>query len=71
MIRALDPRYRSNLHALALSAAAALVLFLVSTDDGVRQAISIGFRAGAATVGVWAMTRELDPDHPSSAGLAA
>ena len=46
-------------------------MFLVSTDDDVRQAISIGFRAGAATVGVWAMTRELDPDHPSSAALAA
>jgi len=71
LLRALDPRYRSNLHALALSGVAALVLFLVSTDEGVREAIGVAFRAGAATIGVWAITRELDPDHPSSAGLAA
>lgn len=31
----------------------------------------MAWRAGVATIGVWAMTRELDPDHPSSAGLAA
>ncbi len=44
---------------------------MVSIGDGFGQAFNLAWRAGVATIGVWALSRELDPDHPSSAGLAA
>ena len=57
--------------ALAIAAISSLVLFAVSTDDGVGFALGSAWRGAAATIGVWALARELDPDHPSSAALAA
>lgn len=71
LARAIDPRYRSNLHALIFAGLAGLVLFVGSTGDGFGPAFNLAWRAGVATIGVWALCRELDPDHPSSAGLAA
>jgi len=44
---------------------------MVSTDDGLGRAFNVAWRAGVGTIGIWALARELDPDHPSSAGLAA
>lgn len=57
--------------ALVIAAISSLVLFALTTDDGVGSALGSAWRGAAATIGVWALARELDPDHPSGAALAA
>lgn len=46
-------------------------MFIVSTDEGIGSAFDVAWRAGVATFAVWALAREIDPDNPNSAGLAA
>lgn len=64
--RIVDPRHPSNLFAVFASIGAGL-LMLIFGSDGFRA----GFSTGAATFAAWAIARELDPDHPRSAQVAA
>lgn len=71
LARPIDPRYRSNLAILVIAAASAVVLFSVSTDEGISAALNIAWRAGVATIGVWALARELDPDVSNAAAASS
>lgn len=68
--RPLDFRYRSNLAVVVLAALAAIVATIynsVATDP----LASPGWAVGAAVFLAWAIGRELDPDHNSSAMVGA
>ncbi len=71
--RPIDPRLPSNRHAVAASAAAGAVAFLVVIvgGDGLGDALRWGVRGGLASFLAWATARELDPNHPASAAIAA
>lgn len=64
--RSIDLRRGSNVFAILAPLAAALVVYAVDPND-LRRAVSTGL----ATFAVWAIARELDPDRPRSAVLAA
>lgn len=64
--RIVDPRQPSNLFALLASLGSALVVFALDTTDLPRA-----FATGLATFAAWAIARELDPDRPRSAAVAA
>jgi hypothetical protein len=64
--RTIDPRLASNRVALLLPAVAGLLLFALDTGD-LRRAV-----AGAlSTFAAWAIARDLDPDRPRVATIAA
>ena len=64
--RIVDPRHPSNLLAILVPLGAALVVFALDAGD-----LSRAFATGLATFAAWAIARELDPDHPLSATVAA
>lgn len=67
LIRWFDPvRYRTHRNALLLAAAAALAAFGVDTRD-LGGAVS----TGGAALAAWTIGREIDPDRPRSAVVAA
>lgn len=69
--RSINLRYPTVRYALAasvLSGAVGLAIGLFADD---RNAIRDGTSAGAAAFLAWAVGRELDPDRPLTAGLAA
>jgi hypothetical protein len=71
--RPIDFSYPSNVYVVAVSAAAGVgagVLGLVR-GKGLMTSLGWGVLAGAASFLAWAVARELDPDHPVSAVLAA
>lgn len=62
--RPIDPRHPTNL--------AILLVTLIAIAAGTwHQDLPWGLRLGAAGFLAWALTRELDPDHPYSAFLSA
>jgi hypothetical protein len=62
----------SNRLSIALPLTAGLVAGLVSlTDGGLGDAVRTGIAAGGSSFLAWAVTRELSPDHPVAASLAA
>jgi hypothetical protein len=63
--RVIDPRHPSNLFALLVSVAAGTAGLVVGGSIGA------GISAGFTTFLAWAMGRELDPDRPWTAGVAA
>lgn len=68
----IDPRLQSNVVALGISVVAgmaALAAHLVD-DTGVAEGLLDAFGAGIAVFLTWALGRELDPDHDSSALVA-
>lgn len=65
--RLLDPRrYPTHRVAIGIAGAATVTAFLVERSD-VWGALSVGLSTFAA----WALSRELDPDRPASATVAA
>ncbi|MCJ7726157.1 MAG: hypothetical protein MUP76_07205 [Acidimicrobiia bacterium] len=71
--RIVDPRYPSNLFVLVAAAASGLswaIWKLVSEGDW-GAALGRAAVAGLATFLAWAIARELDPDRPWIAGVAA
>jgi hypothetical protein len=69
--RLIDIRYSSNLFVVVASVLGGAValgyLLLTDGDDPLLWA----FRMGAGVFLSWAIARELDPDHPIAAGIAA
>jgi hypothetical protein len=68
--RPLDPRLGSNRIAIAGALLGTVLALILQWNNG--ESVSI-FAAGAMGVGVflaWAIARELDPDHPTSATIA-
>lgn len=63
--RIVDPRHPSNLFAVVATLAAAVAGWVVV--GGIGGAVG----AGGATFFTWALARELDPDRPWTAGVAA
>jgi hypothetical protein len=64
--RIVDPRQPSNRLAVLIPLGAALVVFGLDSGD-----LGRAFATGLATFAAWAIARELDPDHPLSATVAA
>lgn len=71
--RILDPATPSNRFILILSPLAGALAGAASLVSGETfgEAIGRGIGAGGAAFLAWAIGRELDPDHPLSAGVAA
>ncbi|HUG74787.1 MAG TPA: hypothetical protein VMM81_03835 [Acidimicrobiia bacterium] len=71
--RPMDFRLLSNRLSLALPLAAGAVAGLVTllTGGGFADAFRAGIAAGGSSFLAWAVTRELTPDHPVAASLAA
>ncbi len=71
--RPLDFSYRTNLWIAILSGAAVAAAFIFQLISRVPlgQSALFGLGAGAACFLGWALTRELDPDHPITAFPAA
>ena len=67
LARPVDPRYRSNIWALGI--ALLVALSLVGTRQELTGSLAFGGFLGALLT--WALTRELDPDRPISALIAA
>lgn len=71
LARHIDVRHASNRFVLIAAVLGGIVAFgyrwITDGDDPFLWA----FRVGAATFLGWAIARELDPDHPRSAGFAA
>jgi hypothetical protein len=66
LARSIDLRYASNRIAIVATAAAALIGFAAGQDQ-LGTAISLG----GATFLAWAIGREIDPDRPLTASVAA
>lgn len=64
--RIIDPRRPTSRVAILAPLGAALIVFALDTTD-IRRAIV----AGISTFAAWAIARELNPDHPQSATIAA
>jgi hypothetical protein len=71
--RPMDFRLLSNRLSVALPLAAGAVAGLVSllSDGSLADAVRAGVAAGGSAFLAWAVTRELSPDHPVAASLAA
>ncbi len=71
--RAIDLSYRSNRYVVAASGAAGAIAGLVAltAGDGFGTAVASGLVAGLAAFTAWAVAREIDPDDPTVAALAA
>lgn len=71
--RPLDPSYPSNLFIIVATVLSLIGFGLASYLDavGLLESLWAGIRAALAVFLTWALTRELDPDHPASAVLAA
>jgi hypothetical protein len=71
--RPLDPAYPSNLFVLvaAPAAGAAWLVWKMATEGDWSEAFLRAFTAGGATFLAWTVARELDPDRPWTAGVAA
>jgi hypothetical protein len=71
LARLIDVRYASNRFVVVAAVLGGIVAFgyrwITDGDDPFIWA----FRVGAATFLAWAIARELDPDHPVSAAIAA
>lgn len=71
LARLIDVRYASNRFVVIAAVLGGMIAFgyrwITDGDDPLLWA----FRVGAATFLGWAITRELDPDHPRSAAIAA
>lgn len=66
LARIIDPRHPTSRVAIVAPLGAALIVFGLDTTD-IRRAVV----AGISTFAAWAIARELDPDHPQSATVAA
>ena len=69
--RTIDPRYPSNVFAIVVAFAGGAVAFFPTLDEGFWVAVGNGILAGGAGFIAWAVARELDPDRPVVAGIAA
>jgi hypothetical protein len=71
--RPLDSAYPSNVFVLAMTPAAGTIAGLITllAGDGLGDAFRNGFLSGGAAFLAWAIGREIDPDRPLSAGVAA
>lgn len=69
----MDFRLLSNRLSIALPLAAGSVAGIGSllTGGGLADAVRAGIAAGGSSFLAWAVTRELNPDHPVAASLAA
>ncbi len=71
--RPLDFRYPSNIFAAGMSVVGGMVGGLLALSDN-REGFGVVYFALVASLSVfvaWALTRELDPDYPASAGVAS
>ncbi|MDH3303342.1 MAG: hypothetical protein OES24_22795 [Acidimicrobiia bacterium] len=71
LARPIDPRYRSNRQILIVATLAVVVFTIRAFGDGFGSALLEGLLSGGAVFLTWALTRELDPDEPNAALLAA
>ena len=71
--RLLDPRYATNLAIILLAGGIGIVatLLQLSIGSSLIESLLWGIGAAAAVFFAWAISRELDPDHGSSAFVAA
>jgi hypothetical protein len=71
--RPMNFRLLSNRLSVALPLAAGAMAGLVSllSDGSLADAVRAGIAAGGSSFLAWAVTRELSPDHPVAASLAA
>jgi hypothetical protein len=69
--RPIDPRYPSNVFVVVATVVGGAIAFFPALGDGFGEAFVAGARAGGGTFLGWAIARELDPDRPWSAGVAA
>jgi len=71
--RTIDPGHPSNLFALGASvlSGAAWMIWKLASEGDWGAAASRGLAAAVATFLAWAIARELDPDRPWTAGVAA
>jgi hypothetical protein len=71
--RPIDLRYSSNRFAVAAALGAGVIAGAVALISGTSftSALGWGVQGGAASFLAWAIGRELDPDRPVAAGIAA
>ncbi|MDX1690344.1 MAG: hypothetical protein R3290_04905 [Acidimicrobiia bacterium] len=69
--RPIDPRVPSNLFVIAATLAGGAAGFFPALGDGFGDAVWAGVLTGGAGFVAWAVGRELDPDRPATAGVAA
>jgi hypothetical protein len=71
--RPLDLTYPSNVFVLAVTPAVGALAGLIKLliGDGFGEAVRNGFFASGTAFLAWAIGREIDPDRPLSAGIAA
>ncbi len=69
--RIIDPRYPSNRFAAFFTLLAGAVHGAVTLPDGFGDAVQAGILGGGAAFLAWTVGREIDPDRPASAVLAA
>ncbi len=71
--RNIDPHYPSNLFVLVVSPLAGLawMIWKLASEGDWSVAVGRALVAGMATFLAWAIARELDPDRPWTAGVAA
>ncbi|HSG79364.1 MAG TPA: hypothetical protein VLD62_07290 [Acidimicrobiia bacterium] len=69
--RTIDLRYPSNVFIAVATVVGGAIAFFPTLGDGFAEAFVAGARAGGGTFLGWAIARELDPDRPWSAGVAA
>ncbi len=71
LARLIDVRYASNRFVVMAAVLGGMVAFSYRWISDGADPFLWAFRVGAATFLGWAIARELDPDHPVSAGVAA
>jgi hypothetical protein len=73
LTRTLEPGITSNRFIMVVTPLASAVAGLgaLLTGDALQEAIPFGLGSGGVAFIAWAAARELDPDHPLSAGMAA
>ncbi|OFW67445.1 MAG: hypothetical protein A2Z12_03310 [Actinobacteria bacterium RBG_16_68_21] len=73
LTRILDPRLPSNRFILGLTPLAGAIAVLVAhlSGESFGGAVRVGLSAGGVAFLSWAIGREIDPDHPLAACLAA
>ncbi|MCJ7725459.1 MAG: hypothetical protein MUP76_03615, partial [Acidimicrobiia bacterium] len=71
--RPIDPRYPSNRFILIVAPLAGLAwrVWKLASEGDWSPAVGRALVAGMATFLAWAIARELDPDRPWTAGVAA
>ena len=71
LARIIDPRYPSNRFVLFAGAVGAAIAVAYQFSVGGVEPWTSGLRVGLGVFLAWAIGRELDPDHPVSAAIAA